>query len=200
VTIQGFRIARTAGIAIAALLVATACSSSSGGGGTSASVPAGGGAASSSGGAVSSSAPAPSAAGSSDDNGGGGGATNAAGKVELETQSSSLGTIITDSNGRTVYMFASDTPTSSSCSGPCLQFWPPVLTNGKTEASHGLAQNKITTLKRTDGGTQVVYNGRPLYYFSQDSGKGDVKGQRRTDFNSIWYVLSPAGAPIKKSA
>ena len=48
--------------------------------------------------------------------------------VGLMTASSSLGDIVTDSAGMTVYMFDSDTQGSgtSTCSGGCLSAWPPV--------------------------------------------------------------------------
>ncbi len=197
--IKNLHIARTAGIAVAALMLATACSSSGGGSSSSASAPAGGGAASSSAAAPASSAAAPGGAASSS-GGGGSSSAAAASKVELETQKSKFGQIVTDSTGRTVYMFASDSPTKSTCYGQCASFWPPVLAKGAVEASDGIDKSKIKTLKRTDGTTQVVYNGWPLYYFLQDQAPGDTNGQGNTNFGAAWWVLTPAGEPIKKSA
>jgi predicted lipoprotein with Yx(FWY)xxD motif len=40
----------------------------------------------------------------------------------------SLGRVIVDSKGRTLYLFEKDTSRRSACSGQCVQFWPPLLT------------------------------------------------------------------------
>jgi predicted lipoprotein with Yx(FWY)xxD motif len=126
---------------------------------------------------------------------GGGTAAPAAAKVELETQNGPLGSYLTDSTGKSIYLFTSDSATSSSCSGACLQFWPAVLAKGTVESS-GNVSGKISTITRSDGTKQVVYAGHPLYYFSQDSKPGDVAGQGRDDFGAKWWLLTPAGQAI----
>jgi predicted lipoprotein with Yx(FWY)xxD motif len=50
---------------------------------------------------------------------------------------------------------------------------------------------------RSDGGTQVTYNGHPLYYFAGDSRPGDVTGEGNTSFGAGWDLVSPAGAKIE---
>jgi predicted lipoprotein with Yx(FWY)xxD motif len=49
---------------------------------------------------------------------------------------------------------------------------------------------------RTDGKTEVTYNGHPLYYFVTDKKPGDTTGQGVSSFGELWYVLSPGGAAI----
>lgn len=45
--------------------------------------------------------------------------------------STRLGQILVDGKGRTLYLFAADSGTRSTCnSGACVQYWPPVLTKG----------------------------------------------------------------------
>jgi predicted lipoprotein with Yx(FWY)xxD motif len=53
--------------------------------------------------------------------------------------------------------------------------------------------SKFGTTKRTDGTTQVTYNGWPLYYFAKDKAPGDVTGQ---GVGSVWYVVSAAGDKV----
>jgi len=64
----------------------------------------------------------------------------------------------------------------------------------------------LRTAKRTKpNGTQVVYAGHLLYTWRGAGGSdpppdkkpGDVNGQ---NYNRDWWVLSPAGVPIKKKA
>ncbi len=103
-----------------------------------------------------------------------------------------LGLILVDGVDRTLYMFLRDGRVRSNCSGECAQRWPPLLTSGTPRAGDGVAQDRMDTLRRPDGGIQVVYNGMPLYYWGQDAQSGDAKGQNIGD---AWYTVSAYGGP-----
>ena len=113
---------------------------------------------------------------------------------------SSLGKILVDSTGRTVYLFEKDTGPKSMCSGACAQEWPPVTTTGKPTAGNGLTASMLGTTKRSDGTTQVTYNGHPLYRYAGDNKAGDANGQGLDFFGGKWYVLSPAGHEVTTKA
>jgi predicted lipoprotein with Yx(FWY)xxD motif len=104
-----------------------------------------------------------------------------------------LGKILVDSKGRTVYLFRKDTGPKSTCSGACASEWPPVTTSGKPTAGKGLSASKLGTTKRSDGTTQVTYNGHPVYLYAGDHGAGDVNGQGLNFFGGLWYAMSPSG-------
>ena len=112
----------------------------------------------------------------------------------------SLGKILVDSQGRTVYLFEKDTGAMSTCSGACAQEWPPVAASAKPTAGDGLSASKLGTTKRSDGTTQVTYNGHPLYLYSGDQKSGDTAGQGLDFFGGKWYVVSPAGDHVTKSS
>jgi predicted lipoprotein with Yx(FWY)xxD motif len=116
------------------------------------------------------------------------------------TNNSDLGKILTDSNGRTVYLFMKDTGPKSTCSGACATDWPPVTTTGKPTAGKGLTASMAGTTTRSDGTKQVTYNGHPLYLYVGDQSAGDTNGQNVNAFGAEWYVLSPAGAAVTKSS
>ncbi len=99
-------------------------------------------------------------------------------------------------NGRTVYLFEKDTNTTSTCSDSCASVWPPVVTNGKPQAGAGIAAPMLATTTRSDGKTQVTYNGHPLYYYAPDSSGGQTGGQGLSQFGALWYVVSPQGSAI----
>ncbi len=106
-----------------------------------------------------------------------------------------LGSIVVDASGKTLYVRTTDTPNTSTCYAQCAQIWPPlVASGGSVNAGSGLDSSKIGTALRTDGTTQVTYNGWPLYHFSGDAAPGDTNGQ---GYYNIWYVLSPDGNPLK---
>lgn len=104
-----------------------------------------------------------------------------------------LGSVLVDPHGMTLYMFTPDTSTTSVCNGQCAAIWPPLLLNGKLRAAAGLQTSLLGTIQRADGTTQVTYAGHPLYFFAKDTQPGDTKGQ---GLFGKWYVLSAAGTPI----
>lgn len=67
-----------------------------------------------------------------------------------------------------VYGYSKDTPGQSACSSvSCALAWPAVLTSGTPGVSNGLSEAKVGTL-RTPYGSQVSYDGQPLYLYSND--------------------------------
>jgi predicted lipoprotein with Yx(FWY)xxD motif len=113
--------------------------------------------------------------------------------------STSLGKILVDAQGRTIYLFQKDSGTKSTCSGACAAAWPPVRTSGKPTVGSGLTAAKVGTTPRSDGKPQVTYNGHPLYLFQDDQSAGDTSGQGVNAFGAPWYAVSPAGDAITTS-
>jgi predicted lipoprotein with Yx(FWY)xxD motif len=129
-------------------------------------------------------------------------ASSAAGQqatVDVVTNPS-LGTILVDSQGRTLYLFEKDSGTTSECTGACAVAWPPVLTTGQATAGTGATGSLIGTSKRADGQTQVTYNGHPLYTFVNDQKAGDTKGEGVTAYGAEWYALSASGNEVDEPA
>lgn len=108
-----------------------------------------------------------------------------------------LGSFLVDDKGMALYLFTKDTPNTSSCYGGCATAWPPLLTTGAPVAGNGIDTAKLGTTKRTDGTTQVTYNGWPLYYYAKDKAAGDVTGQ---EVGGVWYVVSAAGEKVKAAS
>ncbi len=104
-----------------------------------------------------------------------------------------FGDIITDESGRVLYLWKNDIKDQSNCNGGCALAWPPLLTTEAPTLSAGLAEDRLGTITRDDGSTQVTYNGLPLYYWFRDSEPGDTLGQ---EVGRTWYVLSSHGAAI----
>jgi len=131
--------------------------------------------------------------------GGGSAPSSPSGAATISVRANSLGQILVDGNGRTLYLFEADTSAASTCSGACAQAWPPVTTNGAPKAAGSASQPLLGTTARSDGTTQVTYNGHPLYLFINDTKPGDTTGEGSTQFGAGWDVLSPAGDKIEKS-
>lgn len=112
----------------------------------------------------------------------------------------SLGTILVDSQGRTLYLFQKDTGTTSTCFGACASAWPPVRANGTPTVGSGANASMIGTTPRSDGKPQVTYNGHPLYLYSGDTNPGDTNGEGLTAFGASWFAVSPAGDQVSGQA
>ena len=115
--------------------------------------------------------------------------------LALGTADTSLGSILVDGKGMTLYMFTKDTKGSeaSACTGQCLVAWPPLF--GKPTAGKGADDSKLGSFALPDGSIQATYNGWPLYYWKDDAKAGDATGQK---VGGVWFVLSRDGEPIKK--
>jgi len=116
----------------------------------------------------------------------------------VDVRSTGLGKILVDAQGRTLYLFEKDKGGKSACSGACAKAWPPLMTTGKPKAAGGANAKLLGTTKRSNG-TQVTYNGHPLYTFFQDTKAGQTKGQGSNFFGALWYVMGTNGKQITKS-
>jgi predicted lipoprotein with Yx(FWY)xxD motif len=122
---------------------------------------------------------------------------NAAAKgTAVSTAKTSLGQVLVNSRGHTLYLFGKDRSGKSSCSGQCATFWPPLIASGKPAVGGGAKASLIGTVKRADGRRQVTYNHHPLYTFVKDKSKGQTNGEGVSAFGSKWYAVSPAGAKV----
>jgi predicted lipoprotein with Yx(FWY)xxD motif len=114
--------------------------------------------------------------------------SSSAGTVQLvET---SLGEVLTDAHGMTLYLFMKDGGGKSACAGPCADTWPALTADGEPTAGKGVEEEDLGTMTRDDGSTQVTYYGKPLYHFKGDSKAGDVNGQ---GIGNVWFAVTAEG-------
>lgn len=106
--------------------------------------------------------------------------------IKLQTNNT-LGQILTDSKGMSLYFFANDADGNSSCSGGCASTWQPFLLQD-TELPNELLSADFGEITRADGTKQTTYKGWPLYYFSGDVSQGEVKGDGS---GGNWFVAKP---------
>jgi predicted lipoprotein with Yx(FWY)xxD motif len=108
-------------------------------------------------------------------------------------QNPTLGPILVDGNGMTLYMFTKDTADTVNCTGKCIENWPPLVTQGSPTLGDGVDAAMIGTADLSDGSKIVTYNHMPIYYYIKDKAPGDVVGQGNND---VWYVVAPDGMPV----
>jgi predicted lipoprotein with Yx(FWY)xxD motif len=102
-----------------------------------------------------------------------------------------FGSILTTSDGFTLYTFIQDAPGKSNCNGSCAATWPPVTTTAASAPAVPGAPGKFTLVTRDDGSKQVAYDGKPLYRYTPDKAPGDTNGQ---GVGNVWFVATAAAA------
>lgn len=107
--------------------------------------------------------------------------------------SSSSNAPASSSTAPTLYTFSKDTTGKSNCSGACAKNWPPAA------AAPGLPKAKVTTIKRSDGSSQVALSGRPLYRFIGDKKPGDANGDGLNAFGGIWKTATATSSSAAPS-
>jgi predicted lipoprotein with Yx(FWY)xxD motif len=136
--------------------------------------------------------------GSGGGGGGGGDGDSGGGPATIKAATiSGFGTGVVTNGGKSVYMLSSDPSGSSKCSGSCLKLWVPLTVSGSPSAGNGVDSSKLSSFKRADGGTQVLYDHHALYTYA---GQGSSSGQGIKSEGGTWYLMGPSGKPITKTA
>ncbi|KPI17027.1 hypothetical protein OK074_1820 [Actinobacteria bacterium OK074] len=119
-----------------------------------------------------------------------GASTQTAGELKL-ADNASLGKVVTDGAGLTLYRFDNDTaePPKSTCDGTCATTWPPVPANDVT-AGAGIDKTLLGEVTRSDGSKQLTVAGWPMYRYAKDTKAGDVNGE---GVGGTWYATAPTG-------
>lgn len=127
---------------------------------------------------------------------------SSASAVTIKTASvTGLGTILVNSQGRTLYMLSSESDGHLTCTNAnsCTRYWFEVnLPSGTKSASAGSgAQSALLGTETGATGTVVTYNGWPLYTYSGDTAAKQANGEGLKSYGGTWYVLGATGSPIK---
>jgi predicted lipoprotein with Yx(FWY)xxD motif len=116
-------------------------------------------------------------------------------RADIHVASTSLGRVLVDGHGMTLYMLTADSPGHSSCAGSCLTYWPAVAPSSSTSLPGVTGTVGHTTTP--DGKPIATVGGWPLYTYVADKVPGDVSGEGVKSFGGAWYARAPDGTPVK---
>ncbi len=108
------------------------------------------------------------------------------------TSRGSLGVILIDKSGRTLYRYSPDGTGKPTCTGGCAAAWPPLTVPTGTvhvTGAAGVSSADPGTVALPTGSLQVTFRGMPLYRFSGDAKPGDTNGQGT---GGTWFVVPVA--------
>jgi len=110
-----------------------------------------------------------------------------------------LGSVLVDAGGRTLYTFAKDRKGMSACDTACVKFWPSLVSRTTPRAGKGVRKAMLGVTRQHNGRRQVTYAGHPLYTFVGDEAPGDTSGEGLTKFGAVWYALAAGGRTVEPS-
>ena len=105
---------------------------------------------------------------------------------------SRFGSMLFNAKRQAIYIFEKDPKDKTVCFGECAEAWPPVFTKGEPVAGDGVRRSLLGTIERRDGGRQVTYAGKPLYYYANE-GPGEVKCHNVFLNGGLWWAIGPNG-------
>lgn len=111
----------------------------------------------------------------------------------------SLGKILVNGAGMTVYIYTADSANKSACTGTCATVWPPVIVPKGTKPKGGPGVNKLGTLS-VGGKLELTWNKHPLYTYVLDTGPGVVNGNAVKEGSGVWYAATVKNASAAATA
>jgi predicted lipoprotein with Yx(FWY)xxD motif len=118
---------------------------------------------------------------------------SAARPVLKAADNATLGRIVVDAQGRTVYTLTDAGGAAVVCEGSCLAAWPPVLIGAGASATGGAGVRDVSSVEGAEG-EQATINGLPLYTYAGDAAPGDARGDGINSFGGTWKVVKVSGA------
>jgi len=126
-------------------------------------------------------------------------------RAPAQTGSTSMGPVLVDARGMTLYTFDRDATGKSMCNGQCAANWPPLTAPAGATAGSGWAMvtrdpgmpptfvpaaaGPWTVITRDDATRQWAYKGKPVYTWVRDQKPGDTNGEGAA--GGAWHVAKP---------
>ena len=122
-----------------------------------------------------------------------------ASRAKLLLRKTSVGTILVNSRGFTLYAFSRDGRNKDACAAisGCLSVWPVVKTSGRAIAGPGVKSALIGTITLKSGVKQVTYAGHPLYSYVGDGSPGQTSYVNFFQSGGYWPAVNAAGHLVK---
>nr|WP_294923421.1 hypothetical protein [uncultured Flavobacterium sp.] len=117
-------------------------------------------------------------------------------EISLST-STTLGSYLSDKDGRSLYFFSTDAKDQVTCTGGCELVWPPFYLDNLSadKLGAGLTFSDFATITTASGKKQVTYKGWPLYYYAPSvngTNTAEAAGKTTGDgVGGVWFIAKP---------
>ncbi|MBZ2194970.1 COG4315 family predicted lipoprotein [Occultella gossypii] len=124
------------------------------------------------------------------------------GATTVLVEDASGASLLTDADGRTLYVSEQEQGESLCTSAECTAVWIPLtVPEGETPTGPSELTGTLDTLPVQDGLEQVTLDDRPLYTFAFDTSGGETSGEGVTDtFDGVtftWHAATADGSQVE---
>ena len=91
------------------------------------------------------------------------------------------GVLVDSVNRMTLYTYDKDSMNKAECGSVCAVAWPPFMAPSNAKAS-----SQFAAFQREDGTYQWAANGKPLYFYANDTEVGDMDGNNK---GGVWHIV-----------
>lgn len=91
------------------------------------------------------------------------------------------GMLVDSTNYMTLYTFDKDSMNKSECGAACQVVWPTFMAPSNAKPS-----GQFAAFQRENGEYQWAINGKPLYFYANDTKMGDKNGDDKLD---VWHII-----------
>jgi predicted lipoprotein with Yx(FWY)xxD motif len=119
--------------------------------------------------------------------------------ANVQLRNSSLGRILVNASGFTLYMFTRDSRNKDTCAkvSGCSKAWPALTTGASPTGGPGVKSSLLSTIKLAAGAKQITYAGHPLYTYSQATERAETSYVGVSAFGGKWDAVNAAGGAVK---
>jgi predicted lipoprotein with Yx(FWY)xxD motif len=119
--------------------------------------------------------------------------------ARVSLRKTSLGMILVNARGRTLYAFTKDARNRDRCvtSAGCTAVWPVATSAGKPHAGRGVKRSMLSTIRLANGSRQITYAGHPLYTYAGDSSAGETGYVGVSQFGGTWLAVNGGGRTLR---
>ncbi len=120
----------------------------------------------------------------------GGSSSGGSSSGTVATGSTSLGTVLTNSQGFTLYYFMPEQGGKIVCASTsaCNTTWPPLLSSSGAPSAPSGVSGTFGVATLPDGTAEVTYQNWPLHIYSGDGAAGQTNGQ---GIQGMWFAATP---------
>jgi predicted lipoprotein with Yx(FWY)xxD motif len=119
--------------------------------------------------------------------------------AKVQVRRTSLGGVLADGRGFTLYVFSRDARSRDRCVAinGCTDVWPVLRTSASPRTGAGIKRSLLGTIKLPSGGRQVTYAGHPLYTYVGDSGPGQTEYVGLSQSGGRWFAINANGRIVR---
>jgi predicted lipoprotein with Yx(FWY)xxD motif len=117
----------------------------------------------------------------------------------VQLRNTSLGKLLIDSSGFTLFEFTKDPRNKNSCLNirGCSTVWPALSARGNPTAGPGVKASLLSTITLPGGSRQVTYAGHALYRYSEATERAETAYVGVSHFGGKWLGVNAAGGTVR---